>query len=267
MERRPVALRLAYDGSGFRGWQKQPGLPTVQAAVERALAEALGRKVEVHGAARTDSGVHAEGQVCHFVKQAVAPAEVAALALRLAPLLPPGLQLLQAAPAHPSFHARASSDGKRYRYRFTWGPQAAGAEPSFHLGPRAEPRWGLSRTALEGLAGLPALPGLGSPSKDRRPAPPLAAWSLEEREDAPGSPACELRVEGPAFRKHQVRNLAGHLAAVALGLAAPDSLRQLASRGRPWMGATAPPGGLWLVAVRYPAPLDPFLPPPAPGAA
>ena len=74
-------------------------------------------------------------------------------------------------------------------------------------------------------------------------------------------------MRAPAFRKHQVRNLAGHLAAVALGLAAPQTLAELAVRARPWMGATAPPHGLLLLAVEYPPELDPFASPAAAGPA
>jgi len=110
--------------------------------------------------------------------------------------------------------------------------------------------WERARAALHGLDGLPQLPGLSSPSKDHKPAPPLASWSLDDRG--------VLEVSARAFRKHEVRNLAGHLGAVALGLAAPESLRELAQRSRPWMGARAPPGGLTLVEVVYPPELDPF---------
>src|SRR5437773_2246017 len=60
------ALLLAYDGAAFRGWQKQPGMATVQGAVEQALETLLGRRLVVHGASRTDAGVHAEGQVASF---------------------------------------------------------------------------------------------------------------------------------------------------------------------------------------------------------
>ena len=265
MDRRPTALKLAYDGSGFKGWQRQPGLPTVQEAVERTLGEILEMKVEVFGAARTDAGVHADGQVCHLVKQKVGPGEVAALGEALRIRLPPAIQLIAAAPAGPSFHARSSSCGKRYRYRFAWG--AVPPRPDlFHLGNAAQPRWDLVRAALEGLVGLPALPGLSSPSKDRRPAPPLGSWALEERAaegraDGNGNANggfCTLSVAGPAFRKHQIRNIAGHLAAVALGFAAPETLALLAKRTRPWMGATAPPQGLTLVHVDYPPGVDPF---------
>lgn len=270
MRPRPAALLLAYDGAPFKGWQAQPGKPTVQAAVERALALALGVEAQVHGAARTDAGVHAEGQVCHLVKERLAaPGALEALRVDLPGLLPASVRLRAAAMAHESFHARSSAIGKRYAYRFAWGPREAagpllGAPPealearAFWLGSQARPRWELARAALQGLDGLPALPGLSSPSKDKRPAPPLDAWALSETAGAEGAGTALLELRGAAFRKHQVRNLAGHLAAVALGLAAPETLRALAQRRRPWMGATAPPAGLTLVEVLYAPELDPF---------
>ena len=223
------ALLLAYDGGAFRGWQKQPGMATVQGALERALRELLGKSYAVHGASRTDAGVHAEGQVASFSSGRSPDLD------RLQ--LPEGLRLLRWAAAAPSFHARGSSVGKRYRYQLSFFLQGA-------------PDWERARTALRGLDGLPQLSGLASPSQDRRPAPPLSSWSLDER----GA----LTVCGKAFRKHQVRNLAGHLGAVALGLSAPESLRELAQRARPWMGARAPAGGLTLLEVLYPPELDPF---------
>ncbi len=252
MERRTYALRLAYDGAPFRGWQRQPGLPTVQEEVERALAAHLGRALLLFGASRTDAGVHADGQVAHF--HARLPVEVPALIDGLSRNFPPGLAIKAAAEASSSFHARSSSIGKRYRYRFSWGE----AQParSFWLGSKAQPRWERARAALAGLDGLAEISGLASPSRDRKSAPPLQSVGWEE---SAGEAVFEVRAE--AFRKHQIRNLAGHLAAVALGLAEPESLRALASLRRPWRGATAPPHGLTLLEVLYPRDLDPFLSP------
>jgi len=226
---RTYALLLAYDGAAFRGWQKQPGLPTVQGALEEALRALLGKRPAVHGASRTDAGVHAEGQVASLRSGRGPDLD------RLE--LPPALRLRRWAEAHPSFHARSSAVGKRYRYDLA-------------LFARGAPDWERARAALSGLEGLAHLPGLSSPSRDERPAPPLESWTLDDRG--------VLEVRGKAFRKHQVRNLAGHLGAVALGLAAPESLRELAARSRPWMGARAPAGGLTLVEVFYPPELDPF---------
>lgn len=225
------ALLLAYDGGSFRGWQKQPGMSTVQGALEDALRQLLGKRYAIHGASRTDAGVHAEGQVASF--QSGRAPELDRLAL------PAGLRLLRWARADPSFHARSSSVGKRYRYDFRAFVQGA-------------TDWERARAALGGLDGLQLLTGLASPSKDHKPAPPLSAWSLDD--------AGVLEVTGKAFRKHQIRNLAGHLGAIALGLAQPESLRELAQRTRPWMGARAPASGLTLVEVLYPAELDPFRP-------
>ena len=223
------ALLLAYDGAAFRGWQKQPGMSTVQGALEDALRAMLGRRYAVHGASRTDAGVHALGQVASL--QSGRGPDFDRLQL------PPGLRLRRFGIAPRSFHARSSAIGKRYRYRFDAFVRGA-------------PDWDRARAAMQGLDGLPQLSGLGSPATDRRPAPPLTDWTLSD--DG------VLEVRATAFRKHQVRNLAGHLAAVALGLAAPESLRDLAVRARPWMGARAPADGLTLVEVLYPPGLDPF---------
>jgi len=223
------ALLLAYDGAAFKGWQRQPGMPTVQAALEDALWELVGRRSPVQGASRTDAGVHALGQVASFRSDRRPEMD----RLRL----PGPVRLLRWSKTHPSFHARASAIGKRYRYDLR------------HFLP-GNPDWDRAREAMRGLEDLPHLSGLSSPAKDHKPAPPLDRWSL-------GDDGL-LEVCARAFRKHQVRNLAGHLGAVALGLATPASLRELARRSRPWMGARAPAGGLTLLEVLYPPGLDPF---------
>jgi tRNA pseudouridine38-40 synthase len=226
---RTFALLLAYDGASFRGWQKQPGMVTVQGTLEGALRSLIGKRPTVHGASRTDAGVHASGQVASL-KTGRAP-DFGRLAL------PESLRLLRCAVADPSFHARSSSVGKRYRYDFRRFVTGAAD-------------WDRARAALRGLDGLRHLSGLCSPSKDHKPAPKLTSWSLDD--------SGVLEVTAKAFRKHELRNLAGHLAAVALGLATPESLALLAARTRPWMGARAPAHGLTLVEVLYPPDLDPF---------
>jgi len=246
MEHTTFALALAYRGTGLAGWQRQPGRPTAQGAVEDALSSLLGERIRVHGAARTDAGVHAERQVASFSSSR--PVDLQALR-RLS--LPAGMTVVAAAPAGGSFHARASATGKRYRYRYCWG--AVRDPASWFLGSDAAPHWEAARAALESLRGLPSVPGLASPSTHKSPAPPLSSWALDERGEE-----ADLTVTAPAFRKHEVRNLAGHLAAIALGLATPQSLAPLAGGRRPWRGATAPPHGLTLLEVFYPPQIDPF---------
>jgi tRNA pseudouridine38-40 synthase len=220
------ALLLAYDGAKFRGWQKQPGMVTVQGELEKRLRHA------VNGAARTDAGVHALGQVANFRASHASLDELS---------LPEGLRLLEWRNVDDSFHARASAVGKRYRYELG------------HFVQKGD--WERARAAMRGLDDLPSLSGLSSPSTDRRPAPPLTRWELGDD----GS----LFIEGTAFRKHQVRNIAGHLGAVALGYAAPETLRSLAQLSRPWRGARAPAEGLTLLEVLYPSGASPFAAPAA----
>jgi tRNA pseudouridine38-40 synthase len=205
-------------------------MATVQGALEDAIRALLGKRYAVHGASRTDAGVHALGQVASL--RCGRQAGLDGLQL------PAGLRLLRSAKAAPSFHARSSSIAKRYRYDLA----------SFL--PPAAADWDRARAALRGLDGLPHLSGLCSPAKEHRPAPPLTRWTLDDRG--------VLEVSAKAFRKHEVRNLAGHLGAVTLGLAPPASLRELALRMRPWTGARAPGSGLTLVEVLYPPELDPF---------
>jgi len=246
MERKTYALALAYRGTAFAGWQRDPGLLTIQGALEDALASLLGERVQVQGAGRTDAGVHADRQIASFaLRRSIDLASIAALRL------PDGIRILAVSGALPSFHARASATGKRYRYRYSWGASDGGE--SWFLGAGAEPRWAAARIALESLRALPHLSGLASPSRRRSPAPPFTCWAIEEE-----ARRAELTVLAPAFRKHEVRNLAGHLAAVALGIAPPDSLAPLARGPRPWRGATAPPHGLTLLDVVYPEEIDPF---------
>lgn len=115
-----LALRLAYLGGAFAGWQTQRGQRTVQGELERALQRLYGVEVRAAGAGRTDAGVHAAGQVAHFD----APRDIPAAGVReaLNAILAPDLRVLAARPVPSSFDARRSARGKCYRYRLAWGP-------------------------------------------------------------------------------------------------------------------------------------------------
>ncbi len=115
-----VAVRVAYLGRGFAGWQRQPRGATVQAALEDALARLYGAPVAATGAGRTDAGVHADGQVAHFDPPLAIPPAGVARALNAA--LPEDVRVVRAWAVPSSVHARRSARGKRYRYRLAWGP-------------------------------------------------------------------------------------------------------------------------------------------------
>ena len=114
---RRIRLDLSYDGSGFCGWQIQAKGRTVQGVVEEALSHFLKETVRVVGAGRTDSGVHAERQSCHFDTQNKSiPADKFAPALNR--FLPPDIRILESSAADSRFHARFSAAERVYRYRF-----------------------------------------------------------------------------------------------------------------------------------------------------
>src|ERR1700678_3663328 len=108
-------LILAYDGSPFHGWQVQPGLPTVQGTLATAIRHISGERVLPQGSGRTDTGVHALGQVASFTL--AAPIPPANLLRALNNLLPSSIRVLTAEYATPGFHARHSSIAKTYEYR------------------------------------------------------------------------------------------------------------------------------------------------------
>lgn len=114
-----IKLTLAYDGTEFHGWQIQPGQPTIQGALTDVLRKLTEEKLTVHGAGRTDAGVHALGQVAHFKTQSeLTPAE---FQRAFNALLPPTIRVLAAEEVGPDFHARWQAKAKTYHYRIFRG--------------------------------------------------------------------------------------------------------------------------------------------------
>lgn len=113
-------MKVAYLGGGFAGWQRQRGQRTVQGELERALQRLFRLPVTVTGAGRTDSGVHAAGQVAHFDAPATIP--LAGVRAALVHQLPADVRVLRLWRPPAGFHARRSALGKRYCYRIAWGP-------------------------------------------------------------------------------------------------------------------------------------------------
>lgn len=275
-----IALKLAYDGARLQGWQRHPGMRTVQGLLEEALA-AVGRPTGVHGASRTDAGVHAAGQVCHVDLDD--PGDPAALRRALDRALPEDVRVLSAAPAPARFHARWSARGKIYRYVLATPADraAAGADP-FLSGwawalpdPRAFPalaeREGAShldveamRRALASLLGTRDLRGLATwkrpPGGRKKTTRRMGAARLDTApwEGGGGGRLYVLTLSGDAFLKHQVRNLAGLLAQVGYGELAAEAVSEVVASRERHHGPRAPGRGLTLLRVRYPAPVDPF---------
>lgn len=247
-------MRIAYDGGAFRGFQRQPGLPTVEAALLGAL-EALGVAPRLEVAARTDAGVHALAQVVSFPARAdLDPGLLRATVNRETP---PGITCLEAWRTGPSFHARASATSRTYVY-VVGCPPPAGFEGRAWALPDERGFPGVSARELDPSAmaeALGAAVGEHDFSGFARPGEQQGTVRTLLRADvvrADWGPLYTLTLTGRGFLRAQVRNLVGTAVAVGLGLAPVTRVADiLRDRGR-YRGVRAPAWGLTLTRVSYP---------------
>jgi tRNA pseudouridine38-40 synthase len=255
---RNFKLTIAYDGSAFHGWQFQPGLPTIQAALNDAASEITQEKIVVHGASRTDAGVHALGQVAHFKTHSGLEGREFQRALNA--LLPPAIRIVAAQEVGPDFHARWLSQAKTYRYRIFRGPVL----PPFDCRRALHVPWVLDEAAMmaaarqfEGAhdftsfsASSDAEEGDGNRDMQR------VVYSSELVHEA-ASDEIVYVVRGKSFLRYMVRKMVGTLLEVGKGKLAAEQIPELIeARDRSRSGATVPPDGLYLVSIEYPDPTD-----------
>lgn len=233
-------LTLEYDGAPFRGWAAQPGLPTIEAAVREALEATFESVERLAVAGRTDTGVHALGQVISVDVEGGPPPERAAAALNAR--LPDEITILSAAQAPEGFHARHSARSRSYRYRlFTRDtPSPFELRRSWWF-PRPLDEVALAAAASE-------LPG----EHDFRAFTPTQTQHevfvrvVERAEWIRRGDHLDFEVTADSYLRHMVRSLVGTM------IEAPSVLPELLDgRSRPEAGATAPPWGLYLVSVAY----------------
>jgi tRNA pseudouridine38-40 synthase len=242
------AVGVEYDGSQFSGWQYQPGLTTVQESLERALSQVADERVSCVAAGRTDAGVHAAGQVAHF--DTVAMRLERGWRLGANSNLPPSVSVawVREVPAH--FHARYSALARSYRYcifnRDSRSALVANRATWTHR-PLDAARMHAAAQALLGEHDFSSFRAIECQAKS--PVRNLTAISVERR-----GPWITIDVSANAFLHHMVRNIAGLLISVGCGDSAPERVAiVLEARDRKQSAATAPPEGLYLAAVRYPA--------------
>jgi len=239
-------LVVAYLGTGFAGWQRQPGRRTVQGELERALGRIAGAPVRVVGAGRTDAGVHAAGQVAHVDLPAAIPP--GGLLRALAALLPDDLRVRRAAVARPDFHARCDAVGKVYVYRMRWrrpGLPWVGLRWAVVRPPAA---WDALLAAAGHLEGRFDAASFTVPDHGR-----AATVRTVRRVEVRRLPwGARIEVEGDGFLRYQVRRMVGALLEVGWGRRPPEWLADLVAHPQPGARiATAPARGLTLEAVRY----------------
>lgn len=271
---RNIRLTLAYDGTDFCGWQVQPNGPTIQAALERAIEKLTGTHSPVYSAGRTDSGVHALGQVANFHTTASIPAANFRPALQSS--LPPDIVILDSCEVPADFHATYSAKKKRYRYvidnspialpflsRFTWSlrrrldddamQEAARALIGTHDFRSFETEWPNKATSVRTVMELVVTrrpvwelwrPGSVVESRDEF-GPPCPA-------DQDHAPLICVEIIADGFLYNMVRSIVGTLVNVGRGKwTAADVAAILAAQCRSSAGSTAPACGLFLVNVDY----------------
>jgi tRNA pseudouridine38-40 synthase len=247
MVARRVALGVEYDGAGFHGWQTQPHARNVQDVLQAALSRVADHPVEVVAAGRTDTGVHATGQVVHF--ETFAERSPHAWLLGVNTWLPADVAVQWVRDVPNDFHARYAAIGRSYRYTVL----RAGARSAL-LRERA---WWIHRPLDIGAMSAAASYLLGehdfsafraAACQARRPWRHLRRVALLEEGEC-----LHLEFTANAFLHHMVRNLVGALCRVGRGEEAPAWVAGvLAARDRRHAGITAPAQGLCLTAVEYP---------------
>ncbi len=243
-----LRLTVEYEGTRYLGWQLQPGGPTVQGELERALTIVLREPVRVRGAGRTDAGVHAAGQVATApLSRAVDPGR---LRRSLNALLPHDVAVRDIALVDDTFDPRRHARSRVYEYRILNAPAPSPfwRRWAWHvMMPLDADAMDAAARLLEGEHDFATFRGT-----DAKETPRTTVRRVLESRVRREPPLLVYRIEATAFLKHMVRNVVGTLVDVACGTRAPDVMRELlASRDRTRAGATAPPHGLTLVAVRY----------------
>ena len=265
-------LLLAYDGTDFQGWQVQPDKRTIQGTLTNTLSKIFGRQVLPEGAGRlpqgsgrTDTGVHAEGQVASLaISIDISPDRLTHVLNRH---LPSSIRVLSAERATPSFHARAGVHSKTYRYQIF--PRHVSGTPRERVCLPAQARfvwdcpWQLDlhrmQAASAAVVGRHDFTSFAATDPDRTQRQGGAGggvlsnvrtiftstWS--ERDGLLVYEVC-----GSGFLQHMVRNLVGTFVEIGRGRGRPEDIAEiLAARCRSAAGPTAPPMGLCLMQVKY----------------
>jgi tRNA pseudouridine38-40 synthase len=240
-------MTIQYDGTNYHGWQEQPGVVTVQGTLVERLATILRERPAVEGAGRTDSGVHALGQVAAFKTEHLIP--TANLHAAINSRLPPDIVVTDLCEAPLDFRPSFSALSKHYRYRICRGPLKPVFEGRYvwhwHEPLEVEPMRQAARL-LVGRHDFKSFEGRGSARED-------TVRELLRLDLVEAGKELHFEVEGDRFLYRMVRNIVGTLTEVGRGHRTAEWVAEvLAARNRVAAGPTAPPQGLFLVDVRYP---------------
>jgi tRNA pseudouridine38-40 synthase len=246
-------LTIAYDGTDFHGWQMQANTPTIQGEIVGVLHRLTQERILLHGAGRTDAGVHALGQVASFRTQAALSAEEFQRALNA--LLPPAIRIVASEEVGPDFNARWSARGKIYRYRIYRGKVVPPAiwryvlHYPFPLDEEAMRDATARFVGVHDFASFAASAGAEDDDKERFTEREIFSTELVR---SPDNEELIFTVSGRSFLRYMVRKMVGTLLDVGRGKLTPsdiDRLYELKDRSK--SGPTVPPQGLVMVEVQH----------------
>lgn len=241
-----VRLTVAYDGTNYHGWQIQQNGETIEGILTRCLSELLGEKVEVIGASRTDSGVHAMGNVAVFDTQSRIPAERIAYALNRR--LPEDIRIQKSEEVDPDFHPRHVVSHKTYEYRIYCAPFPMPMRRLYSHFTYVPMDAALMRRAAGYLVGVHDFRSFCSAGAQVE----TTVRQIDSLEIEEEGKEIVLRVTGQGFLYNMVRIIAGTLMEVGRGQIAPEEMeRILQARDRQAAGPTAPACGLTLLRIVY----------------
>lgn len=244
-------LTIAYDGTDYHGWQAQSNKPTIQGEIVSVLDRLTQERIALHGAGRTDAGVHALGQVGSFRTQSALSAAEFQRALNA--LLPHEIRIVGSEEVGPTFNARWSAKGKTYRYRLYRGrvvPPFIHRYVLHYPFPLDEDRMHDAAARFDGVHDFTSFAAsTGSEDDDRERSTEREIFSTELARSADNEELI-FTVKGRSFLRYMVRKMMGTLLDVGRGKLAPDDIDHLYElKDRSKSGPTVPPQGLVMVEV------------------
>ncbi len=250
---RHFKLTIAYDGTDFHGWQMQANKPTIQGEIVNVLQRLTQEEIFLHGAGRTDAGVHALGQVASFKTHSGLSAQEFQRALNA--LLPQSIRIVGAEEVGPDFHARWSARRKTYRYRLYRGkvvPPMLWRYVLHYPFPLDEDAMRDAAARFVGTHDFTAFAASAdSEDEERERSTEREIYSAELARAADGEELV-FTVSGRSFLRYMVRKMVGTLLDVGRGRLKPEDIDRLyESKDRSKAGPTVPPQGLVMVEVQH----------------